>query len=394
MKFILDYYLNFSIKFRLAILCFCYSFCIVATAWTSQQFSPLVKYGAMTLFIVLGGIFGWINIWMIDRGIQRAIGYLQTMAGGDLSQTITILRNNELSRMLNAMKNLQQSMCGIISGIQKTANHLTCSSQLLNATSAQIVDVTGHASTQSDAIAFAVEEMASVSADISHNCQKMADKAASTDSATRDGEKIISGMSAIMAEIERMVVGTMETVKALGTNSEHIGDIVVAIEDIADQTNLLALNAAIEAARAGDQGRGFAVVADEVRNLAVRTSAATREIQTIIGSLQGNVRDVVTSMEQSTGSVRSGAKDIQLSSNAIALIKEHILSLIDHVAQVATAAEEQSATNVSIKENIIHIAQMIHEAADGSNKTEQSATELARSAGDLQEMVNRFNLAT
>lgn len=54
-----------------------------------------------------------------------------------------------------------------------------------------------------------------------------------------------------MNEIERVVIGTTEAVKALGVNSERIGDIVVAIGDIADQTNLLALNAAIEA----DRGR-------------------------------------------------------------------------------------------------------------------------------------------
>jgi methyl-accepting chemotaxis protein len=330
---------------------------------------------------------------MIDHAIQRAIGYLQTMAGGDLSQPINVIHTNEMSNMLSAMRYLQESMCSIISGIQKTANNLTDSSRLLNTTSSHIVDVTRHASSQSDAIATAVDELTSVSANISHNCQTMADKAASTDSATRDGEGIISGMSAIMGEIERMVVGTMETVKALGANSEHIGDIVIAIEDIADQTNLLALNAAIEAARAGEQGRGFAVVADEVRNLAVRTTSATREIQIIIGSLQGNVKNVVTSMEQSTGSVRNGAKDIQLSSNAIGTIKEHILSLIDHVSQVATGVEQQSAANMSIKENIIQISHMIHDSADGSHKTEQSALELARSASELQEMVNRFNLS-
>jgi methyl-accepting chemotaxis protein len=236
--------------------------------------------------------------------------------------------------------------------------------------------------------------MASVSSDISHNCQKMAEKAITTDSATRDGEETISGMNAIMGEIERMVIGSMDTVKALGANTEHIGDIVVAIEDIADQTNLLALNAAIEAARAGDQGRGFAVVADEVRNLAVRTTAATREIQSIIGSLQANVKNVVTSMELSTGSVRNGAKGIQLSSNAIGIIKEHIALLTEHVSQVATAAEEQTATNMSIRENMLHISQMIHDAATGANESDQTATEFGRTAGELLNMVNSFKLAT
>ncbi len=302
------------------------------------------------------------------------------------------MRKNEFSKMLVAMKELQSSMRTMISGMQGTAAHLTSASELLSTTSSQIAVGTENASEQSAAISTAVNEMASVSETISHSCQEMADKASGTSEATRSGEETISNMTSMMGEIERMVIGTMEAVKALGSNSERIGDIVVAIGDIADQTNLLALNAAIEAARAGDQGRGFAVVADEVRSLAERTTKATREIQSIIASLQGDVKNVVGSMEQSATSVRNGTKDVQLSSQAIGSIKGHIVPLIEHVAQVATAAEEQSATSHSITESMHHISEVIHDAAGGAHRTEQAAAELSRSAQELQQMVNRFKL--
>jgi len=387
-----NYYLNFSIKFRLTVLCVCYSLCILAAGFTAQFHEPLIKYGSTAVFIVLGAAFGWANIWSINRPIQRAIAYLQTMASGDLSENITILRKNEFSRMLVAMKGLQDSMRTMIQGMQGTSAHLTSASELLSTTSSQIAAGTENASEQSDSIKAAVDEMASVSATISHSCQEMAEKASGTNNATRSGEETIISMTSMMGEIERMVIGTMEAVKALGANSERIGDIVVAIGDIADQTNLLALNAAIEAARAGDQGRGFAVVADEVRSLAERTTSATREVQSIIASLQGDVKNVVGSMEQSASSVRSGTKDVQLSSQAIGTIKEHIIPLIDHVSQVATAAEEQSATSSTITESIRHISEVIHDAAAGAHRTEQAAAELARSAQELQQMISRFKL--
>lgn len=388
-----NFYLNFPIKLRLALLCLCYSLCIIAEGITAQSDSSLIKYGSMALFIVLGGIFGWINVWSIYRPIQRAIGYLQTMARGDLGQEIVINRNNEISKMLAAMKELQKSMQDIIAGIRNMANSLSGASEQLRTTSVQIAEGTEHASVQSKSVTLAVDEMASVSATISQNCQEMADKAAGTNSATQSGEETIAKMTTMMGEIERMVIGTMDAVKALGANSERIGDIVFAIEDIADQTNLLALNAAIEAARAGEQGRGFAVVADEVRRLAERTTSSTREVQSIIGSLQGDVKNVMASMEQSAGSVRDGSEDVQLSSHVIGTIKEQVAPLMEYVSQVATAAEEQSAASSSITDSMHQISQMIHDAADGAHDTEHAASELARSAVELQQMVNRFRLA-
>jgi len=387
-----NYYLNFSIKARLGTLCVCYSLCIVAMALTAQSDSLLVKYGSMLLFIALGGIFGWVNIWSINRPIQRAIAYLQTMARGDLSQDISALRKNEFSKMINAMAELQNAMRTIISGIKSTADHLEESSEQLSATSTQIVEGTEDASVQSGRVSSSVEDMASISCTIAHSCQEMSGCASETSSATTSGAETIGKMKSIMGEIECMVIGTMEAVKALGTNSERIGDIVVAIEDIADQTNLLALNAAIEAARAGEQGRGFAVVADEVRNLAERTSRSTREIQGIIGALQGDVKNVVHSMEQSASSVRNGTVDVQQSSEAMSVIKGHIEPLLRYVSQVADAAQQQSETTTGITGSMRNISQVIQVAASGAHRTEQAAVELSRSSHELQQMVNRFRL--
>ncbi|GFO69966.1 methyl-accepting chemotaxis protein [Geomonas limicola] len=392
MNQLVNFYLNMSIRFRLTLLCVCYSFCIIAAALAAGFESGLIRYGSIVLFILLGALFGGLNIWSIRAPLIRTVGYLETMANGDLTQRIVINRNNEISKMLRSLQNLQESMRNIISGIQSTANQLTSASGELSATSSKIAEGTGRASQQSDSVSTAVVEMATVSSDIALSCQKMAERAGSTESATRKGDETIAHMAAIMGAIEKSVVDTMDDVKALGTNSERIGDIIVAIQDIADQTNLLALNAAIEAARAGEQGRGFAVVADEVRRLAERTTTATREIQSIIGALQGDVKKVVDSMERSAESVRTGSEDVQHSSQAIAFIKEQISPLLEYVDQVATAVEQQSATSATITESMQQITGVVHDAAQGAHQSEQAAANLAHSARDLNTVVNRFKL--
>ena len=393
MQLIWNYYLNLTIRFRLGLLCFCYSLCIVAAGLVTEFGSPVQRHGFIVLFIIIGALFGWANIWSIRNPLVRAVGYLETMAHGDLTQHIVVNRRNEISTMLRAMERLQGSMRDIITGIQTTAYQLTGASGELSSSSSKIAQGTERASSQSESVSSAVDEMAAVSNDIALSCQRMADRAGSTDSATRKGEETIAHMAAMMGEIERLVVGTMDEVKALGTNSERIGDIVVAIQEIADQTNLLALNAAIEAARAGEQGRGFAVVADEVRRLAERTTSSTREIQSIIGSLQGDVKKVVGSMERSANSVRAGPEDVQHSSRAISSIQEQIGPLLEYVAQVAIAAEEQSATSATITESMRQITGVVHDAAAGAHHSEQAAADLARSALDLKTVVGRFRLA-
>jgi methyl-accepting chemotaxis protein len=317
MEALYNFYLNFSIRFRLGLLCFCYSLCIIAVALIVHYAPPLIQIVAVILFILAGAVFGALNIWGIASAIDRVIRYLQTMAQGDLSLEITVRRNNEVSQILRTMRDLQGSMRSLISGIQTTSTQLATAATDLRQTSTTIARGTEQAAAQSASASSAVDELATVSIDIARNCQQMAGKAAETRRATVEGEQTISGMATMMGEIGRMVTETTGAVESLGSNSSQIGTIIASIEEIADQTNLLALNAAIEAARAGEQGRGFAVVADEVRSLAERTTKATREIQSIIEALQKDVKNVVGSKEQSAKSVHEGVQVVLLSIQAI-----------------------------------------------------------------------------
>ncbi|MGY2436371.1 methyl-accepting chemotaxis protein, partial [Escherichia coli] len=174
-------------------------------------------------------------------------------------------------------------------------------------------------------------------------------------------------MASVMALVDE-VAATARSIEAMQQDVQQIGSVLGVIGSIAEQTNLLALNAAIEAARAGEQGRGFAVVADEVRSLASRTQQATQEIRQMIDQLQSGVRQAESRMQQSRDTASKTAEDAGAANYMLGRIREAITRINDMNLQIATAAEEQSATTEEINRNTTNIRDISHELAGGAEQ--------------------------
>jgi methyl-accepting chemotaxis protein len=235
--------------------------------------------------------------------------------------------------------------------------------------------------------------MSSTSSDIAANCTRAAETSCQTSDSASAGASVVKETILGMDKIAERVKQTADTIDALGARSEQIGEIVGTIEDIADQTNLLALNAAIEAARAGDQGRGFAVVADEVRALAERTTRATKEIGDMIKAIQSETRDAVHAMEEGVREVEKGAVSSHKSGESLQEILEYIAEVNLQISQIATAAEQQTATVNEITRNIQEVTDVVHQSARGAEETSAAAAQLAEQAQHLTSLVGRFNVA-
>lgn len=198
----------------------------------------------------------------------------------------------------------------------------------------------------------------------------------------------IDGMNTIRENIQE----TAKRIKRLGESSQEIGNIVELIKGIADQTKVLALNAAIQANSAGEAGRGFAVVADEVQRLAERSENATRRIEALVKTIQTDTNEAVTSMENSTRGVVSGANIAEEAGTALERIKKvsHSLSLL--IEKVSESTRKVSSMAEGISSDMATINKMATTTTDNVVKTSNSIANLSELSAELKESVSGFKL--
>ncbi len=363
-----------------------------ASAMLNNSKIIIISIGMILLATVLTIFF------FIIRNVSGQLGgdpsyvadIARKVADGDLSLNVVVQGGSH--SVLAAMREMVANLRQIVSQVTHSSENIAAASNQLHSAAEQIATGSEQVACQSSTVATAGEEMTATSGSIAQNCQIAAEGGQSASNAAQAGTEVVNGTVLVMARIAERVSATAQTVQSLGARSDQIGEIIGTIEDIADQTNLLALNAAIEAARAGEQGRGFAVVADEVRALAERTTKATREIGEMIKTIQTETKGAVTAMEQGVREVEAGTVEAERSGHALQQILEQINGVTMQISQIATAAEEQTATTSEISGNIIQITEVVHSTARGAEESAKASWQLAQQAEELKLLVGKFRL--
>ena len=314
------------------------------------------------------------------------------VAGGDLTINVKT-KDGDRKSVLYEMRIMVENLRELIHQVTGASTSIASASSQLSSTSEQIATGAEEVACQVGTVATASEEMMATSGSIAQSCHQASDNAQIANESAQNGSNVVRETITGMERISACVLEAAGTIGMLGSRSDQIGEIIGTIEDIADQTNLLALNAAIEAARAGEQGRGFAVVADEVRALAERTTKATKEIGQMIKAIQTETHGAVASMENGVKEVEQGINAASKSGEALESILNQIYETTMQVNQIATAAEEQTATTGEITNNIHDITGVVHETAKGAGEISNAAMQLAQSADTLQSIVGRFKTA-
>ncbi len=350
----------------------------------------LASIAALALIVALAVYFTYVR--KLAARLADLSGNMISLAGGDLdvdvarsgsdeiasmAGTVQVFKDNALERrrlegeaeeaarraevekqllMRRLADDFESEMSGVISTVGDAAEQMHGSAQTLS-------DTARDTSEQAVTVSSAAEQAAI-------NVQTVSSAAEELSSSINEISAQVSRSSVRSSEAVSQAEETNTTVRRLSAASQHIGEVVTLINDIAEQTNLLALNATIEAARAGEAGKGFAVVASEVKNLANQTAKAT-----------GDIASQITEIQSATDSAVL----------AIGGITDSVSEINEIAASISAAIEQQDAATREIARNVEQAYRGTQEVSENIGHVTRAAGTTGAAAGDILNSAGDMN---
>jgi len=333
----------------------------------SQTLYVMVRNGAlsaMSIGLILAVIIGLRLIRAISGPLNASVRIAQGVAAGDLTQQITITSNDETGQLLQALKDMNDSLINTVGKVRQ-------GTETIGVASREIAAGNGDLSSRTESQASSLEETASSMEELTATVKQNADNA-------RQANQLVVSASDFAVKGGNVVGQVVQTMGSIKESSRKIVDIIGVIDGIAFQTNILALNAAVEAARAGEQGRGFAVVAAEVRNLAQRSAGAAKEIKALIGD--------------SVEKVDTGSRLVDEAGQTMEQIVTSVKHVADIMSEITAASQEQSAGIGEINQAITQMDEMTQQNAALVEQAAAAAESMQEQAALLAEAVAAFKL--
>ncbi len=330
---------------------------------STYQRIRMISIGALTIGLLFALVMATMLIRSITQTLDYAMKVANEIADGKLGHDIVVRRKDELGRLLEAFRTMDERLVAIVSEVRHGSDEVSTAAQ-------QIARGNDDLSQRTQEQASSLEETASSMEEMTSTVKQNAENASHANQLARGAREQAERGGEVAAQ-------AVTAMREINSSSRKISDIVSLIDEIAFQTNLLALNAAVEAARAGEQGRGFAVVATEVRNLAQRSAGAAKEIKGLIND--------------SADKVRAGTELVDQSGKALAEIVDSVKKVTDIVAEIAAASQEQSAGIDQVNNAVSQMDEMtqqnaalVEEASAAARAMHEQATELTRQVGFFQ----------
>ena len=386
----------------------------------------LSLFYALVRIMVLIGLLMFVIYFTLaiiaSRALRRYFARLEAMfakiAAGDLTDRVTIKRNDEIGRLMTHLNIATEHSHTMLTALKEEADKMMAIgadlSSNMEETAAAVKEISNNAAIVKEKAlmqAAGVTETAATSEQIQGKLNLLVEGITTQSENITQSSALITNTAENMLRVNKILsqndglikdvydqmrngkdgVSTANNfVKQVAERSEALLEASQIIQNIASQTNLLAMNAAIEAAHAGESGKGFAVVADEIRKLAEESNMQGKQIGAVIKEsteIIAQVSKAGMQAEKTFIDVYELISQISEKEDTIVdLMHEQeengtrVLSAIETINQIT---KNVSAASVEMLEGGKQIAAEMQKLADITRETTDNMTEIASGAEQI-----------
>ena len=328
----------------------------------------------------------------ITRRLGTAIGYVTQVGKGDLTKTVAVPGDDELSELGTHLNEMTGNLRNMAKTTRATAESMhAATAQIRASTQQQAASVAQQLAAVEETTA-TLSEITESGAQINRRAQDVAQNAQVAASNSETGLKAVEDTNQAMDAIREQAEAVAENIVILSERTQAIGEIILTVNDIAERCHLLALNAAIEAAAAGEHGRTFAVVASEIKSLADQSKEATAQVRSNLSEIQHGINASVMLTEEAVKRVGAGKRQTDATQSTIRDLAESVQESVLAFQQIVAGTNQQQIGLEQVIQALQNIREASSQTAAGTRQLEGAATNLNDLGQGLVEAVRNYRV--
>ncbi|SDX21122.1 HAMP domain-containing protein [Marinobacter mobilis] len=181
---------------------------------SEQVAASSFRMGSILLVAIIAGTVACLLVLMraIIRPTQTIIGQLQNLGNGDLSDPVTLVREDELGQLADAARRLHEFLAGTSTQMTATAHQLKETRDIISVNANQVSAESEQAHLRIDQIATAMNEMSATAQDVASHAVSVASQVQETSDQTRDADGQINNAMDSMNRLAEQIRTSSETV--------------------------------------------------------------------------------------------------------------------------------------------------------------------------------------
>lgn len=354
------------------------------------------EFVAMSFIVVatlLTLLIGGTTMSRIVSGLRRMTAAASSVTNGDLTIDVPLpRRHDEIGGLMQAFRSMAHTLRHQTAEVREGADIISTSASTISSSIAQITSSASESAAAVAETSTTVEQLkqtAEVNSEKATEVSNLAEHAAQT---SQSGKVAAARIADEIGHIQEQMDAISDSLLRLSEQSQNIGDIIGAVDDLSEQSNLLAVNAAIEAARAGEHGRGFTVVAEEIKSLAMQSRDATQRVRTILGDVQKQTASAVMAAEQGGKAVDAAVIQESEASQAIETLTTSIDRAAEAATQIAVSSHQQLVGVDQVGVAMKNIRSASNQNATGMRQLDQSSRRLQELSQKLAELMRQYRV--